>query len=61
MYSKPFPIRRPKEGSVMGRPKPKKLSVASKEIACAVCKVPTTINGAIKKAHDDGSDIENSG
>ena len=48
IYSKPFPIRRPKEGSVIGRPKPKKLSVASKEIAWAVCKVPTTINGAIQ-------------
>ena len=33
IYSNPLPIRRPKEGSVIGRPNPKKLSVASNEIA----------------------------
>ena len=47
IYSKPFPIRRPKEGWVTGRTKPNKPSVASKEIACAVYKVPTRINGVI--------------
>ena len=46
IYSNPLPISNPKEGSVIGNPKPKKLNVASSEIACAVCNVPTTINGA---------------
>ena len=36
IYSKPLPIRSPNEGSVIGSPNPKKLSVASSEMACAV-------------------------
>ena len=48
MYSNPFPIRSPKDGSVIGNPRPRKLRVASNEIACAVCSVPTTIRGAMQ-------------
>ena len=33
--SKPFEINEPSEGSVMGTPTPRKLSVASIEIECA--------------------------
>ena len=43
--SKPFEIKEPSEGCVIGTPTPKKLNVASIEIECAVCKVANTING----------------
>ena len=36
IYSKPFPISSPKEGWVTGSPRPRKLNVASREIAWAV-------------------------
>ena len=45
--SKPFEISDPSEGSVIGTPTPKKLSVASMEIEWAVCKVANTISGEI--------------
>ena len=45
--SKPFEINDPKDGSVIGTPTPRKLSVASMEIECAVCSVAKTIRGEI--------------
>ena len=48
IYSNPFDINNPKEGSVIGNPIPRKLSVASKEMACAVCTVTTTIIGGMQ-------------
>ena len=41
-------MRRPSDGSVIGRPRPRKLNVASREMAWAVCSVPTTMSGAIQ-------------
>ena len=45
MYWNPLAMSMPSEGSVGGRPRPRKDKVASSEMEFAICTVATTMSG----------------